>query len=140
MTGKLMTIGMLAALSCAGLRAESAELRASIPFDFTVGQRIMPAGEYKVTLSNGTVWIRELRGPHNFVMLTTPARESLRPAAFEQNQGVLVFQRYGDERFLSTVWSKTARDGRKLPESAVQKELARRMIPAEATAIAFSKK
>ena len=140
MTRKLFTIGVLAALSCAGLQAQNSELLARIPFDFTVGQKTMPAGQYKVTLSNGTVWVREANGRNQSILLTTPARAGTRPAELDDNHGVLVFQRYGDERFLTSVWTKSAPDGRRLPESRMQKELARRMTGAEATAIAFSKK
>jgi hypothetical protein len=132
-------IGMLAAVSCAGLWA-SEDIVANVPFDFTLGKAVMPAGEYRVTLSNGTVSIREMGGTHQSIMLSRPARANTRPAALADNQGVLVFQRYGEERFLTTVWTKNLPDGRQLPESAQQKELARRAKPAEATTLAFSKK
>jgi len=51
----------------------------------------------------------------------------------------LVFQRYGEEYFLSDIWAPSARDGLTLPRGARLKELASGSSRPEPTTIALRK-
>jgi hypothetical protein len=140
MKRQLFPIAMFAVLTCAGLEAQSSTLQANIPFDFSMGKTAMPAGEYTITCSNSVLTIREVGGKHVAMTLTNPTRTTPGSRHEQPEKASLLFNRYGDEYFLTGVWNPYLQEGRVLPESPRQKELASRLKPTDATAIALSKK
>jgi len=95
----------------------------NVPFDFIVGDKALPAGEYQVTPatpSGGVVMIRSSDGHRGAVRLTN----SIGP---EKNsyEAKLVFHRYGDKYFLSEVWSGADNTGRVLLRSKQENSLKR---------------
>jgi hypothetical protein len=95
-------------------------VRANIPFDFSVGNKTLPAGVY------------------TFAPTTTPAlllirREDGRTGALIQTQGVqarreqaqtkLVFRRYGDHYFLAQLWTAGDSNGLELWKSRTERDL-----------------
>lgn len=107
-------------------------VRAQIPFDFTVGNSTLPAGEYVVSQfvpGDGTVMeIRSANsGAHIYVQ--TSATESAKAPA----ENKLVFRRYGDQYFLSQIWNERQLVGRGLPISDRERELARGTLVQEAS-------
>src|SRR5258705_11471085 len=106
-----LAVGLFAAVACSGLSAQTVNLQASIPFDFRMGETLMPAGEYQIHNSaDGVLAVRQRDGAHAAaVLLTLPA--SRRGAA---TKGALEFNRYGDAYFLSRIWTPDSRDGRAL--------------------------
>ena len=72
----------------------------NIPFDFVVGNKPLPSGEYYVlgSASNPFIWIRALQGKMVALTITVPNRNP-NPAA----NSVLYFNRYGDTYFLHKV-------------------------------------
>jgi len=140
MKRQMFALTLLTGLTCSGLFAQYPAADAKIPFDFAMGKSVMPAGEYRVTQSsNGLVTIRELGGKHSAMTLTTPARTAA-PSDFQRSvKGLLVFQRYGEEYFLSDIWAPSARDGLTLPRGPRLKELASGSSRPEPTTIAMRK-
>jgi hypothetical protein len=140
MKQRLFALTLLAGLASGSLLAQYSPADAKIPFDFALGKTFMPKGEYRITQSsNGVLTIRELGGKHSAMTLTTPARAAA-PADFQKSgKGLLVFQRYGDEYFLSKIWSPYARDGLALPQGPRYKELASKASRPEATTIALGR-
>jgi hypothetical protein len=107
-----------------GLEAQSFDLRGKIPFDFQAGNKVMPAGTYRVQHSApGLLMLREEGGAQAAVALLT--QPTSRKAVSEK--GSLEFTRYGEFYFLSQVWVPGTRDGRALPKSVREKEVARRI-------------
>jgi hypothetical protein len=85
----------LASVAATGANAQEPALKANIPFDFTVGNTWMPAGEYTITAP-----IRE-------VLLLRTAGHSASIVSSENNAessgSKLVFDRYGNQYFLHEV-------------------------------------
>jgi hypothetical protein len=96
--------------------------KAEIPFDFVVGQKTLPAGEYVISPGNDT----------NKSILLIQKADS-RASAFVSTIGTdikrkqagpyLVFNRYGDKNFLSQVWTEFNQVGKQAVKSAQEKEL-----------------
>lgn len=120
----------LAALACTGLEAQTVDLRATIPFDFHAGDKLMSAGEYLIHEQDSCVILHRLDGdrPANIVLMTIGA------GGRDPQDAHLDFNRYGSEYFLRTIWDSLSQNGRQVPQTARQKELARRGgAPAQAT-------
>ena len=96
----LLTIGSLA--SCAGAIAQQPAMKANIPFNFTVGNTWMPAGEY--TISAPMREVLEFQSADHAHIATVVSAES----HDESNSGSkLVFEKYGNEYFLHRVLCPT---------------------------------
>ena len=94
----------IATLSIASLApsagAFAQQLKANIPFDFTVGNTTMPAGEYTISSSHRN--FVDLRSANRTLMATVGGSQSYNEAK-SSSGGELVFARYGDQYFLDTV-------------------------------------
>lgn len=71
----------------------------AVPFSFKVGNKVLPAGEYKITADNQVVRIQKSDGKDNAVTLTQRTR-----GTNQDNDSKLTFRRYGDQYYLSQVW------------------------------------
>ena len=72
----------------------------SVPFSFNVGNKVLPAGEYKITADNQVIRVQKTDGKANAVVLS----QRTRGASFTENEPRLTFRRYGNEYYLSQVW------------------------------------
>jgi hypothetical protein len=103
---RISTIALLAIASlasCAGAYGQDRAVKANIPFDFTVGNTWMPAGEYKIsTPFDGSVI--ELRSMNRSAFVSVIATAS---HAELNSKGELVFDRYGDSYYLHQVLCPT---------------------------------
>jgi hypothetical protein len=129
----LFAIGVFALLTCSGLFAQQNAVRADIPFGFRLNNAAMPAGEYLIKVSNGVLIAREVNGKAAAMSVTNTATGSDKGKPLTPR---LVFTRYGNESFLSGLWTGTSTTGYTLPETKQQKELAALYNPVEATTIA----
>ena len=117
---------MLSGLLCAAARAQSTNytIKFNVPFEFNIGERTMPAGEYVVTLlcrsSNmPAVLIKSGDGRASRILMMTPVDASrLRESA------TLVFNRYGSRHFLAQVWTPAERAGLKVRRSSAERRMA----------------
>ncbi len=99
---------------------ESRTQVASVPFEFTVGDTTLPAGDYNVTRMMNSGETIALRGAESAVRLT-----SLIIKAEPARRSKLVFHRYGDQYFLAEVWTAGYTNGRKLVTSKAEIRLQR---------------
>jgi hypothetical protein len=96
-------------------------VKASIPFDFVVGNHAYPAGEYTVkSLSQGSAAIRIDNADESEKGITlSNACSKAQPAVGT----TLVFQRMGNNYFLYQVWTADNTLGREFPMSKAQVQL-----------------
>ena len=116
-------LSLLATLTAASVYARSAgSLKVNIPFSFMAGKATLPAGTYTVERSGaqGVLVIRNIDGGASAAVLTQ-ATES-RAA---QAQSKLDFHRYGEQYFLSKVWTEGDTVGRELPKTRMEREAAK---------------
>jgi hypothetical protein len=116
-------------------------LRASIPFDFNVGGRTLPAGKYEIRRVNdepvGLV-IQNVDHRHKEAMFPTEPVDAHKIPS----QNLLIFHRYGDSYFLSEVL--TAGEGRGeelLPthaERQLRSEMAKNQLQPETVTVAMN--
>lgn len=117
----VVTLAMITAVASAN--GQSVNSKASVPFEFAVGEKTLPAGDYAVdsiTSSGDVLRIRDINSQNSAMRMTTLAEGKAR-------QSRLVFHRYGQRYFLAEVW--VANEGRTLStsreERAIQEELSR---------------
>lgn len=100
--------------------AQTWAVQANIPFEFTVGQQTLAAGEYRVSI-NGPAMLRVARvnGPEVAGVMTSPNRgvENVSPS--------LIFHRYGKQYFLTEVRVGELNLGHQLFASPAELEIAR---------------
>lgn len=92
----LLTIAYLS--TSAGANAQAYGLKAKIPFDFTVGNTWLPAGEYRI--SSPLRAAIQLRSADNASFATVL---SSRKSSEERPGNVLVFHKYGNRYFLDKI-------------------------------------
>jgi hypothetical protein len=120
-------ISLLSLLLVAGLAiAQTSQVRSNIPFNFTVGDKTLPAGTYDIGAMNssgGNMLLLQARGGNSSMMVGSNAAETVKPA----DKTKLVFNRYRDQYFLAEIWVEGATRGRQLPKSSREKELAKEL-------------
>ena len=101
-------------------------LRATIPFDFNVRGKTLPAGSYEIRRVNddmpNLLVISNLKQKERAVFET----ENVDPKTFT-SKGEFIFHRYGDSYFLSEVFSGYGETGRELTPSRQERTLRREM-------------
>jgi hypothetical protein len=96
--------------------AQNHEVRAAVPFDFTVGNRLLPAGSYSISpVMDGAIEIQN-REMHIGV-LTQASGDSNRSA----NGGKLVFNKYAGQYFLREILCESAAMNVNLPATKMEK-------------------
>ena len=73
-------VGLLAALACSGLEAQT-RLEANIPFEFHLGKTTLPAGDYLFDYSSRLLVVHQEDGQRSAVMATTPPVSRRKAAA-----------------------------------------------------------
>lgn len=116
----LFTLTVL--LMATAAQAQQTAVKADVPFDFVVGDRAYPAGEYALkSMSNSNVPIRiENVEEAAAVVVNSNACSSVRPATATK----LIFHRVGDHYFLYQIWTEGNTLGREFPLSRTEVQLA----------------
>src|SRR5262245_1856422 len=122
----LAVMTIIAASVSANAQTLQYRLTANIPFDFSVAGHKLPAGKYWVSRAqpnNGdtVIQIRSADGHSNITRLTIPVY-----AYNPVKSSSLIFNRYGDEYFLSEIWTKGGATGREVTKSRAERELSRK--------------
>jgi len=136
MAAMLMLIGVLA-VTAEAQSVNGVSLRANIPFEFSVGDKLLPAGEYRIQQVNPSSDLATLQ----FATVNGDARVLVRVRSIRGNakRTALVFNRYGSSYFLSTLAIEGATDAWQAPKShaerSVGRELAALKISAETVAV-----
>ena len=109
-------------------------ITASIPFDFSVADRKLPAGKYsiaraKVSSSDSVLSILDANGHPKDI------RNSIPVSSFDaKDKSTLIFHRYGDQYFLYQVWSAGETTGRQFLRSNAEREILRSLAASGKTA------
>jgi hypothetical protein len=102
-------------------------IHGNIPFNFSVGNRVLPAGNYTVS-SLSTQGVLKLQNHDHsaiaIMLLSSPVQAS------SEQKTKLVFHRYGGTYFLSQVWRGYGNDGVQLQPSKAERATAERMAAA----------
>lgn len=97
-------------------------LDTKVPFDFTIGSRVIPAGDYEIRGDrvHGVLLIQSTDGAVSHAVISIPVQAMQPPA-----KGKLVFTCYDGRCFLSQLWSPLSATGCQFPKSKLQMEVAR---------------
>jgi hypothetical protein len=128
----LAVISLFGMLAAPVVQAQSGMLVANIPFQFNVGKAVLPAGEYHVKSVNPSTFLIQSKDGHQAAVAMTIGVSSSK----EEDNGKLVFNRYGNQYFLSKVWRPGNREGRELLKSRAEIEIAKTVASPEATTVA----
>lgn len=120
----VVVIGSVLILATAAVQAQlpGTVIRASIPFDFEVHGRTLPAGRYEISRISDEpmgLMIRNIDHMRNEALFETePVYENYRSSKNE-----IVFKRYGDTYFLSEVESAGEQTAREVYPSRAERHL-----------------
>jgi hypothetical protein len=119
----LSVVAMFMAVGSARAQSLANRLTVNIPFDFTVVDKKLPAGEYSVgraqTFAGDVVLSVDGVNHDAHVLSLTSSAQSLDP----KPAAILIFHRYGDQYFLYEVWPKGATSGRAIAKSRAEREV-----------------
>ncbi len=119
----ILAISAVAVTLVAPLMAQSVRLTANIPFEFAIGNKALPAGEYMITTgSDPSVLIFKGEQHHVGALIMARQEEIARtnnPAGITK----LEFNKYGDRYFLSEVVDGWVGSGFVVTPSRSEREL-----------------
>lgn len=121
-TLRSIALGLGLLLATASAYAQETYVKATIPFDFIVGNQALPSGDYTVkSMGSGSpaLAIRNQDQGKTNVILSQSCRK-----AEASDKTVLVFHRVGSRYFLSEIWTEGNPAGRQLPKSRAEVEMA----------------
>jgi len=99
--------------------AQSTGVRANVPFDFTVGNKLLPAGTYTIKeQSNHVILITNYDKPIAALSLVNGDSNT------SPNGGKLKFHRYGSQYFLSEILCEQANMNLQVPTSKTERTTA----------------
>jgi hypothetical protein len=133
----ILAAGLFAATLTASLHAQTMNMQASIPFEFRIGDTVLPSGEYSIRHSGGVLFVKQTSGAHKGGFFLTVGED--RPAGTTA-AGTLLFNRYGSTYYLSKVWPEGSKEAQAAPMSPREKELARQIGQPETTTVALQTK
>jgi len=125
----IMAITLLVGIMSVSGRAQNSaapHLTTNIPFEFSVGNKTMPAGEYTVSCINPASDLKVLRlrarDGHESVMLRTNSVSRNAPG-----DAKLVFNRYGNQYFFAQAWFQADSTGMQASKSRSEKQIVREL-------------
>ena len=124
MAALVITFSLLTAAISASAQSGS-DFTVNIPFDSMAGKKILPAGEYRVMVhpaaASKVLIIHSADGRTKFA---TPSAMSVEGGE-SSKRAMLVFNRYGNQYFLSQVWEAGRTTGQELTKSPAEREIKR---------------
>ena len=138
----LMAAVFIGALTVVSAHAQGMTMTVTIPFDFGVGDKTFPAGEYYLLRSiDGQRVVTQIRSRDKTMSMYLPLTHPVQDLNVQlDSKSKLVFNKYGDQFFLSQVWVLERRIGEELPKTArergLQRDIARRAGKPETITIA----
>ncbi len=118
-------LSLIFSFSAISVYAQSRTLisKVEIPFDFSIRDKTLPAGVYRVErIFQDVILIRSEDGQEACVSLTTPVR-----AKEVSETAQLLFHRYGETYFLFQIWEPGYDDGRQVLKSRTERSVERDM-------------
>ena len=125
-TATLSAMALIAILATASSTSAQSNygIRITVPFDFTIGEKSYPAGQYTVGVSSSLDLIRVRSTDDKRTAFVTSTIGT--GTAVDEHRSQLEFNRYGDRYFLHAVWLGPL--GRQLPKDKIERELIRDLI------------
>ena len=124
----LTMLGLVLILTAVSVCAQSERSGVlNIPFDFIVQGKTLPAGKYTIEPNRrdyDKVWLVRSKDGRTSVLFTTMRVQSRET----QESAKLIFNRYGDQYFLSQIWTPGSHSGRELLMPRLERELAKNAI------------
>lgn len=119
----LTLVSVLSLLLVAGSAfAQSGQIRANVPFNFTVNHTNLTAGTYSISTTGGTDSILVIQDANGKAVKLVGSNHV--QASKRSDRTKLVFHCYGDRYFLAQVWMRGSQMGRELPKSTLESEIA----------------
>ena len=121
----ILTLGMIVLLGASDVQAQIPDVtRINVPFAFTVGDQLLPHGDYLIHRMSphapNVVRIMSKNGElEASIHVTMPVYENQHPGP-----GRLVFNKYGNDLFLSQLWLTGLTTGREFRVSNAEREVA----------------
>jgi hypothetical protein len=115
-----LALSFLVSLAALPAVAKSVDgMKAQVPFDFHVGDRLVRAGSYEIkSLTADELVLRISSGKE----IATTTTNSSRDKGNGEGRPRLVFHKYGDQYFLTAVWGADS-NGRTISESKRERNL-----------------
>jgi hypothetical protein len=120
----IVTLALATAVSAKAQTAN--KIVANVPFDFSVGYKTMPAGEYSVqsiTTPGNALLIQSINRKTSALRLSDATRRIK-----DKPHARLVFHRYGERYFLAEVWNGLENSGRQLVKSQEERGIERELM------------
>ena len=111
----IATASVLGAMLVGSGSVQAADVKAKVPFSFTVNKKVLPPGPYSISSTGNSVLM--VIGFGNGALTMSHSLESAKA-----DTPKLVFHRYGSEYILREVWTGGGQ-GRQLPETRREREL-----------------
>lgn len=116
----------------------STSLIVNIPFEFSVGNKNLPAGEYTVRCINAgsDLKVLQLRSKDGQAVAMVRTNSVIGKS---QEHARLIFNRYGDDYFFAQAWLPADNTGMQAPRSRSERRIARELasmtVPKESVAV-----
>ena len=113
-------LGLFLVLAVGSVQAQSGRsLEVNIRFDFQVGNKVLPAGQYTVRrLTQNSMIVESADGSRSAIAQTPGTVDDSGKKTTER----LVFHQYGDQYFLAQIWLTRGADGRELATTKAERE------------------
>ena len=113
-------LALVVALTAVSAQAQTSRqtMKFTVPFEFNVGDEVLPAGVYTVLVENQIIRLRKSDGKANAIALSRRAIS----ARHDDNEVKLTFRQYGDQAYLAQVWLADGL-GRELKRQKKENEL-----------------
>jgi hypothetical protein len=126
MTAMMILAGFVAISSAKAQTSASRQLIATIPFEFSVGDKAMPAGEYMV---------RQINPASDHAVLQLRSKDGSASAMVQmtsitgkaQEGAKLVFHRYGNQYFFAQAWTTGDSEGLEAPRLRAERGMVERL-------------
>lgn len=140
MISMVAVVVFVTTLAVASVHAQNAgDVTVTIPFEFSASGKTLPAGDYLVRRSfDGSQSVMRLESKQDSVSIYLPTHAVQSNTIQEGSK--LVFTKYGEQHFLSQVWTAGRSTGAELNktnrERGLQQEIARRRAKPETVSVA----
>jgi len=125
----VVTLALTLAVVSANGQSTANRVVANVPFEFSVGYKTLPAGDYSVQsiVSCDGLLIQSADGKVSALRLSDTTRQIK-----DKPKARLVFHRYGERYFLAEVWNGVEKAGRQLTKSQEERAIANELMLASA--------
>lgn len=116
----LIGLGLL--LATASAYAQTGVVKANVPFNFIVNKAELPAGQYTIQSVGSSASAMSIQSLDNQIVKLVLPHACESPKTQETSK--LVFHRYGSQYFLAQIWTAGYEQGKELPKSSRETEVA----------------